>query len=143
MSVDLRSYKTFERYSILVLDDCVVKLEHTYGDDRIRRIKFATLERMVISRKPAWLRLIIGGLILLVGLLIMLNNDLLYLGIGLAAFGIAILLYYLYCGVTTIQMIRRGIPSDFDGIFRPGKVRKFRDKVLEGVRRTQSAPPAV
>jgi hypothetical protein len=142
MSVDLRSYKTFERYSILVMEDCVVKLEHTYGDDRIRRIKFDTLERMIIFRKTPWLRVIIGGLLMLVGLLTMLNNDLLILGVALAVVGLAVVIYYLYCGATTIRMVRRGIATDLDGIFRPGKVRKFREKVLDGVRRAQTASPA-
>ena len=76
MAVDLRSRSSFERFSIIVMDDAVVKLEHTYGDDRMKRIMFASMESLVIWRKIAWVYLILFALlVLLPGILLMIFND--------------------------------------------------------------------
>lgn len=127
------------------MDDAVVKLEHTYGDDRMKRIMFSSMESLIIWQKVAWLHLIsIALVILLPGILLMIFSDeLKILGDVLAGLGLLLILWFAYCGKTTIRMTRRGTVTDISGVFRPGKVRKFRDKVLEAVRRVQGDSAAV
>jgi hypothetical protein len=145
MGVDLRNRSTFERSSIIVTDDAIVKLEHTYGDDRLKRAMFASLESLIIWRKLCWAQItVVALLVVMPGILILaLNSELMILGAILLGIGLLLIVYYVYCGKYTIRLIRRGTTMEFSGVYRPGKVRKFRDKVIANAQRVQGGNPPV
>ena len=142
MSVDLRSISMFGRSSVLLMDDSVVKLEHTYTDDRLRRFMFDRIETVLIWRRTPWGRLILVGLILGgPGIGLQFAGDPIARWIGISLIFIAVVLcgWFLYCGATTIRIVASGRQHQFKGLFRPGKLRRFREKLLAGIELRQGA----
>jgi len=141
MSVDLRSNTSFARISVLLMDDAVIKLEHGRTEDRIRRYRYETIESLIIWRRMAWGQVILCALcIALPGVVLLLtqNTVAMFFGVPLFVLGSGLVLWYLYCGYTTIRIIRAGKNYDLAGVFRPGKVRRFRDLLVAYVRNTQA-----
>lgn len=60
------------------------------------------------------------------------------IGFILMALGVALMLWYLYCKVTTIRIVRGGTNSDLKGLFRPGNLRRFRERLLNAVQTAQA-----
>ena len=145
MSVDLRTNSAFARVSLLVMPDCLVKLEHGRTEDRVRKFMFDAIGTVVIWRKVPWARVLVCALLLAapgVALLFVRETAVVVIGGVLLVFGVALCLWYLYCGSTTVRVVRNGEPYDITGIFRPGRVRKFREKLVTGIRAVQADPAA-
>lgn len=143
MAVDLKSNSFISRSSLVIMPDSLVKLEHTRTQDRVKRFTFDTIERVMIWKRFLWGRLITVSLLLLAPgvLLIVLNRDtaLIVCGSILAAIGGGLAVWYLICRKTTIRILRGGTTTDITGIYRPGKVAKFRDKLIRGILDAQTA----
>lgn len=146
MSVDLRSNTLFSRASLLLMDDCLIKLEHGRTKDRVRRYSFDRIESVVIYRQIPWVRLIICAVVLLLpGFLLLLAGETseTVTGIVLMACAVFLIVWYLYCRKTTIRVVRAGQQYEVAGIFRPGRFRRFRDRLIGGINAVQLpfAPP--
>ena len=140
MSVDLRSNSTFERVSLVLMDDCLVKLEHGWTEDRIKRFMYEAVEKLVITRRLPWPHMIICAVVLMgpgVFLLFSSEAGLPILGGGLIAVGLILVLWYAYCGKTTIRIDRAGKTAEIKGIFRPGRINRFAQRFITNVRVSQ------
>ncbi|HEX4124597.1 MAG TPA: hypothetical protein VHY37_07705 [Tepidisphaeraceae bacterium] len=140
MAVDLRSNNTFARISLILMDDCLIKLEHQSTQDRVRRYSYDQIERVVIWSRPAWLRIAICAIgLLLPGILLaLLTEELQIFGWVLASIGALLVCWYLYTRVATIRIIRGGQVYDLKGLYRPGRLRRFRDNLIARVQSAQA-----
>ena len=92
MAVDLRSVTTFQRFSLVLMDDCLIKLEHERTQDRVRRYSYDSIQNIIIWRTISWWRVIICGICLLlpgIGLLFVDNTPSTVIGFILIGTGIA------------------------------------------------------
>ena len=146
MAVDLKSNASLHRYSLLIMGDALIKLEHERTQDRMRRYTFDTIQNVIIWQKTPWVRIAVCAVLLVlpgVGILFFNDTTATVIGCFLIAMGCLLLAYYSYCKVTTIRIVRAGKHYDCEGLFRPGKVRRFRDKLVQAITAAQSgaAPP--
>ncbi|HEV7301140.1 MAG TPA: hypothetical protein VGN72_17370 [Tepidisphaeraceae bacterium] len=142
MAADLRSNTMFSRISLVVMDDCLIKLEHGRTGDRVRKFTYDSIESIVIWRKTPWVRIVVCTTFLaLPGAALQFVGDTFatYSGLFLLALGLGLVAWYLICRSTTIRIMRGGIIYDVVGIFRPGRVRKLRDNVLARIRAVQTS----
>ena len=142
MAADLRSNTMFSRISVVLMDDCLEKLDHDRTSDRVRRFAFDTIESVVIWRKIPWVRITLCATFLaLPGAALQFVGDefATVSGLVLLALGLGLITWYLVCRSTTIRIMRGGLTYDIVGIFRPARVRKFRDGLLTRVRAAQAA----
>lgn len=143
MSVDLANNTTFQRLSLVVMDDSLIKLEHERTQDRVRKIMFDRVESLLIWTVPPWLNICICGIFFaLPGFGILLVQEVWSSIVGdfLLALGLGLIGWYVYCGRTTIRAVRGGRLHEIKGIFRPGRVRRFRERLVAGIRRAQEQP---
>lgn len=140
MSVDLRSNTTFSRISMVLMDDCLVKLEHQTTQDRVRRYAYDRIQGVVIWTRPAWLRMAVCAVGLLApGILLgLLTQELQIFGWILASIGLLLVCWYAYTKVATIRIIRAGKTDDLKGLYRPGRLNRFRDKLIARIQEAQS-----
>jgi hypothetical protein len=141
MSVDLKSITLFKRSSLLLMDDCLIMLDHEHTRDRVRRIMFDRVENVVIWRRIPWGRIIFLLIVLglpAFGVVLMEKDTGRIIGECLLALVAAVIAWYLYCRHTTIYITRGGQTHMVGGIFRPGRVRRFRDRLIDGIRNTQA-----
>ncbi len=111
MSVDLRSNSMFARISLLLMDDCLIKLEHGRTKDRVRRYSYDRIESVIIYRNVAWGRMILWLTILfLPGVLVLFIGETFSTVTGTILIAVSTLLvgWCLYCKKTTIRIIRAG-----------------------------------
>jgi hypothetical protein len=142
MSVDLQSNSTFGRISIVLMNDCLIKLEHGWSEDRTRRFMYEGIDSVVIWRKIPWVRIMVCAVLLaLPGIILLFLGNIVatVCGIVLGAIGVALIVWYLYCRSTTIRIVRAGKNHDLTSIFRPGKVRSFRDRLVVNIRTIQAS----
>lgn len=145
MSVDLRSTSMFAKVSILLMDDCLIKLEHGRTEDRMRRVMYDTIQHVVIWRAIPWVRIVlcaVGFGLPGIALMFVGRNPGVAIGIVLLAIAVGLIARYFYCRVTTIRIVRDGKPQDITGLFSPRKVRKFRDRLVPAIQRVQGLTPA-
>ena len=145
MSVDLKSNTAFARISLIVMDDSLIKLEHSRTNDRVRRFMFDSIERIIIWRTVPGVRIALCAVCLVAPALLMLIFDdrdhvFLVIGLMLGTLGLGLIVWYLVCRKTTIRIVRAGTAVDIVGIFRPKKVRNLRDKLIAGILAAQPAP---
>ncbi len=115
---------------------------HERTQDRVRRFSYETIQNVVIWQKVPWLRIIICAVFLLlpgIGLMFMSNTASTVTGWFLIIVGGGLVGWFSYCRVTTIRIVRAGRNNDLTGMFRPGRVRRFRDRLIAGIRATQSS----
>ncbi len=142
MGVDLRSNTMFARISVVLLDDCLVKLEHGRTEDRVRRFMYDSIENVVIWKKIPWLRVILCTVFLVLpGIALQFPRDEIatYSGAFLLVLGLGLVGWYLVCKKTTIRITRSGTPNDLVGVFRPKRVRSLRDRLIANVQAAQLA----
>jgi hypothetical protein len=142
MSVDLRNASTFGRISLLVMDDCLIKLEHGYTRDRVRRLMYDAIESVIIWRRVPGVRITVCVVLFLLpgmGLLFANSTVAIVIGIFLLALALGLISWYIYAGKTIIRIVRIGKTDDVIGIFRPGRVRRFRTLFIDGIQRAQDA----
>jgi hypothetical protein len=145
MSEILKTTSVFDRLSFVVMDDSLVRLEHGSTQDRVRKFRFIEIEGILFSRAAPVGRLILCTVFfILPGIAMMLLNSelaLVMVGLGLMVVGLCLLVWYSVAGRTTIQIYRanRPTPEKVSGIFRPRKVRRFRENLIAGIQRAQSA----
>jgi hypothetical protein len=142
MGVDLRGISSFERFSLVIMDDCLMKLEHGYSKDRVRRYMYDNVEAVLIWRRFPALRFGVVVLCLIVpGLALLLagGQTSLVIAFFLLSCGTLILLWYGYHGRTTVRIIRYDKTDEFSGIFTRGKVRRFRERLIENIQKAQQA----
>jgi hypothetical protein len=140
MGADLRNNTSFARISLVLLDDCLVKLEHARTQDRIRRYMFEAIESVVIWRRVPLIRILVCTcLLLLPGVAILFIGETFATvsGILLILLGGGLVLWYLFNGKTTIRIVRAGKTDEIVGIFGRGKVRSFRERLVLGIQRAQ------
>jgi hypothetical protein len=145
MSVDLKSNTMFARISLVLLDDGLIKLEHGRTEDRVRRYKYDRIERVLIwSNLPAIRVILCIALLMLPGFgVLLIGETFAYVtGALLIALGLGLVTWYLYCRKTTIQIVRSGKRFDVVGIFRPGKLRRFRDRLIRAIEAAQQRDAA-
>jgi hypothetical protein len=141
MAVDLRSVTTFQRFSLVLMDDCLIKLEHERMQDRVRRFSYDAIQNVVIWQKISWWRFIVCGVCLVlpgIGILFVGNTPSTIIGSILIIIGALLMAWYLYCKVTTIRIVRGGTNHDLKGLFRPGKLRRFRERLINSIQTAQS-----
>src|ERR1700742_3916733 len=100
MSVDLKSFTMFERASLVILDDALIKLEHERTKDRVRKYLFESIESVVISRKMPWGRVIVVAVAFgLPGVALFFFNSVptTVFGSILTALAIGLIVGYAYC----------------------------------------------
>jgi hypothetical protein len=146
MAVDLKSNTTFQRVSILLTDNAIVKLEHERTQDRIRRFPYESIQAVLIWQRISWWRIVLCTIVLIfpgIGIAFNDSTTALISASILIGMGLALDLWYLYCKVTTVRIVRGHANYDLIGLFRPGKLRKFRQRLLAGIDATQAAamPP--
>jgi hypothetical protein len=145
MAVDLKSYTTFGRNSLVVMNDALIKLEHGYTQDRVRKFSYETVQDIIVWRKHTIGRIIIvliafvlsGIAVFFIG-----NTAATIIAIILLSIGSLLTCWYLYCKKTTIRIVRSGQHHDIVGIFRPGKLRRFLYRLVTAVRTAQAAVAA-
>jgi hypothetical protein len=145
VSVDLQSNTMFGRISLVLMEDCLVKLEHGRTEDRVRRFMFDSIESVIIWRKMPWGRIAVTlGLFALPGVALFFVGELVttIFGIFLVALGLGLTAWYLTCRKTTIRILRGGNTHDLSGIFRPSKVRSLRDRLFAQIERAQQQAAA-
>jgi hypothetical protein len=141
MSVDLRSSSLFSRSSLVLLDDCLVKLERGQTEDRVRKYMFDAIEAVIIWKSVPWVYLSI--IIIFLGgpafcLLVLVHASVAnWIGGGLLVAAVPLVAWYLYCRQTTIRIVRFGQSDDIKGIFRPGRLRRVLDRLITGIRALQ------
>lgn len=146
MSVDLRSNSQFARVSVLLMDDCMIKLEHARTQDRMRKTMYESIESVTLWRRIPGVRITVCAVLLAlpgIALLFVGDTAVTIIGIFLILLGGGLITFYLVCGKTTIRITKGGKNYDITGIFRPSKVRKFREKLIAGIRRVQERVPAI
>jgi hypothetical protein len=145
MAVDLTSNSMFARISFVMMDDSLIKLEHGSTKDRVRRFRFVDIEAMVFTRSVPILRLVLSTIaFLLPGVAFLVFGGEVatsVVGIILAAIGFALIAWYLYAGWTTIYIIRahQPGPEKITGIFRPGKLARLKESLVDKIRAAQAA----
>jgi hypothetical protein len=141
MSADLRSSSIFGRSSLVLLDDCLVKLEHGQTEDRVRKFMFDAIEAVIVWRSVPWLYLCIVAFFLCgpaFCLLILVRGTVAnWIGGFLLVAAVPVMAWYLYCRKTTIRIARFGKTDDIQGIFRPGKARDVTNRLVNGIRAAQ------
>ena len=140
MAADLKSISTFQRYSLVLMNDCLIKLEHERTQDRVRRYSYDTIQQVLIWRKVPWLRIIICLVALVLpGIAIFFARNITTTVIGcfLLASGGTLVIYYSYCKATTIRIIRGGRHHDSEGLFRPGRLRRFEERFVTKINEAQ------
>jgi hypothetical protein len=140
MSVDLKNNSMFKRSSLVLNDDCLITLEHERTQDRVRKIMFNRVESVIIWRAIPWLPIVLLTVLLglpSIGVFLINETASTIIASILLAFVLAVIIAYLYCGRTTIRIIRGSQPQDISGIFRPGRLRRFRDRLIANIHQTQ------
>lgn len=131
----------FGRSSLMLLDDCLVKLEHSYTEDRVRKFMFDAVEAVIVWQSIPWLYLCIVAFFLFgpaFCLLVLVRGTAAdWIGGVLAVAAVPLFVWYLYCRKTTIRIVRFGKSEDISGIFRPGKLRRVLEKLNAGIRAVQ------
>lgn len=143
MAADLKSITTFQRVSLLLMDDCLIKLEHERTRDRVRRFSYDTIQTVVIWQKISWLRIVLCTLCLVApgfALLLTQQSTNSLVGVLLMTVGGGLIAWYFYCKVTTIRIVRAGTNNDIAGLFRPGRLDRFRKRLVANIRASQPAP---
>jgi hypothetical protein len=141
MAVDLRSNTMFARISLVLMDDHLILLEHGRTADRVRKFRFDAIEAVVIWRKLPWLRITLCALLLAMpGAALQFVGDTFATvsGLLLLALGLGLITWYVVCRQTTIRLVRSGKIHDVGGVFRPGRVRRFRERLLAGIAAAQA-----
>src|SRR5665213_3135673 len=152
MSVDLRSNSTLGRMSFILMDGYLIQLEHRYTEDRVRKFRYESIDSVIIWQKAPWLRMILCAVILgLPGIAILFfsfrsgfnSNDvgetfMVVTGSFLCALAVGLITWYFYCKKTTIRIVRAGNHHDLSGMFRPGRLNRFRTRLVDGIRNVQS-----
>jgi hypothetical protein len=157
MAVDLKCRSSLQRSSVLLAGDAVIKLEHSYTQDRIYRCNYDRIQNVVIWSRVPVLSLIMAILLVIVsGLLLLLafsmagprdsNAFPLITGTILALLGIVLMFRYLVYRRTTIRITRGGKPLEIEGVFSTTKLRQFKETLFFNIREAQrqnaaSAPP--
>ena len=142
MAVDLKSITSMRRFSLLLMDDCLLKLEHERTQDRIRRFSYETIQSVIIWQKVPWVRIVICIVLLVFpgfALFLADSTPSTIAAIFLIALGGSLTAWYSYCKVTTIRIVRGGTNTDLKGLFRPGRLRRFRERFLAAIRAGQPA----
>ena len=140
MSVDLRSKSQFARVSVLLMDDCIIKLEHRRTEDRMRKIMYESIESITFQRRLPGLRIALCAVFLVLpGIAIQFvgNEISTVIGIFLIVLGSGLIIMYLVCGHTIVRILKGGKYYEIAGVFRPRKLRKFREKLLASIRSVQ------
>lgn len=140
MGVDLKSNSFFKRISIVLMDDSLVTLEHERTQDRSRRIMFDRIESVVVWRSIPWVRIVLIGLLIVLpaaSILFIGRLTSTIIGTMFLAFGLAVILWYFYCRHTILRIMRAGQAHDISGIYRPGRFRPFRDRLISNIRNSQ------
>jgi hypothetical protein len=144
MGADLRSNTTFQRVSVVLMDDALFKLEHERTRDRVRRFSYESISRVVIWQRIPWLRLLVCFLFIVgpgVAVFFIQNTAAYVCGSILIVIGGLVMLWYAYSKFTTIRIIRGTTHNDISGLFRPGKLRKFRERLFSSIRAKQASAP--
>lgn len=142
MAVDLRNNSLLSRSSLVFTEDALVKLEHRYTHDRLRKFMYDAIESVVIWRRNAWLQIILVTICLMlpgIALLFADSDPSTIIAIFLIAVASILLVWYVYCGKSTLRIVRAGQATDLTGIYRPGQLRRFRDQFIENIHRVQQA----
>jgi hypothetical protein len=140
MSADLKCNTTLRRTSLVILDDCLVMLEHELTRDRVRKVMFDRVESVLIWAKVPWLRIVLLFVLLglpALGILLIHEPVSTAIALVLLAFVVGMNAGYAYCGHTTIRIVRAGQTYEISGIFRRGPLTRFRARLLGGIRRVQ------
>jgi hypothetical protein len=151
MAVDLATHTLFQRQSLVLDTDSLVKLEHEWSRDRLRKILFDRVDHLVVWRVIPWVRVLLATLIFgLPGFLMMLlASDPVPTVVGAILLVIALVIdaRYLYCRKTTLRIVRAGKTEDITGICRPAKVRRLVQAMVRNIHTVQAVattpqPPA-
>jgi hypothetical protein len=122
------------------MNDCLVRLEHERTRDRMRKIMFDRIESITVWRKlPVARMLVLGLLIALPSALVLFIQETVSTIIGgsLLALAVCVISWYGYCGYITIRIVRLGKTYDLAGIYRPGRLRSFLERLMAGIRAAQ------
>lgn len=143
MSADLKSNSIFDRLSFVLMDDSLVRLEHSSTKDRIRKFRYIEIEAITFSRAVPFVRILLCVVFLVLpglGVLFVNETATTVIGLLLAPFGVALILWYMFAGSTTIHIYRahKPTPEKVTGIFRPGRLRRFKENLTAGIQRAQS-----
>jgi hypothetical protein len=142
MGADLKNNSLFQRVSVLIQPDCLVKLEHQMSKDRIRKSMFSRVAQVAVWRQIPWVRIAVATVFLcLPGLLILSlveMTGLKIMGFVIFAIGGCVDGFYVFCGKTTIRIVSPGKTEDITGIFSPGKVRRLVARMVTNIRTTQT-----
>ena len=141
MAADLKSITTLNRFSLVLMDDSLIKLEHEYTQDRVRRFSYDSIQNVIIWQKISWWRFVLCGIVLVlpgIGILFLDNVAATIIGVILMLIGLSLMGWYLYCKMTTIRIVRSGSNYDLTGLYRPGKLRKFRERLLTAIQTAQA-----
>ncbi|NOX57528.1 MAG: hypothetical protein GXP29_01550 [Planctomycetes bacterium] len=140
MAVDLKLRNSFGNVSIILMDDHLVELEHSYTSDRVRRIRYDRVESVVRWRVlPLGRMAIVGLLVAVPGLLMMFSSEQVFVTMGTAFLTIAACIeaIYIYAGKTHISIMRAGREFKLAGVVRPHKVDRLLNRMEADIRRTQ------
>ena len=140
MAVDLKLRNSFGNVSIILMDDHLVELEHSYTSDRVRRVRYDRVESVVRWRVlPLGRMSIVGLLVAVPGLLMLLSSDQVLVTTGTILLTIAALIeaMYVYMGKTHISIMRAGREFKMAGVVWPPKVNRLLNRMEADIRRTQ------
>jgi hypothetical protein len=145
MAVDLAAHGLFQRASVVLDPDCLIKLEHSSTRDRLRKVMFDRVDHIIVWRVVPWVRVLLALLLIGVpGSLLLLVGDPVATAFAMIVILIAlgVVSWYLYCRKTTIRIVRAGKIGDIRGIYRPRKVRRVVQAMVNNIRVVQMIPAA-
>jgi len=140
MGIDYRDANWFNRQTGLLMDDCLVLLEQEYTKDRVRRVLFDRVESVVSWRRFPWGRGLVFGLFFGLPALFILSEEpvVQVIGVVFLLLFLAAEARYLHCGLTRIRITRAGHDTTISVIMRPGKLRRFLDRLYSAVEAHQA-----
>lgn len=141
MAVDLKFAGYMQRYSLVLLDDQLVELQHSMTRDRVRRIHFDRIDSVVVWRRMARGRLLLVFVLLGLPAILLLSSGFtvaLFSGALLLAIAALLGLHYLYAGRSTIRVVRAGRTYEYSGVIRRARLGRFVSRLERGIRSVQA-----
>jgi|GEM_PF-6849941 len=137
---DLISRSWVARLYVVLTDHSLNILEYRVTSDRIRRIKLERIKQLTWSRRKAWGHMLASALVAACLSIIIFavantttNPAALALAITPTLIALIFLVYYAYCGSTTIHFWYDGNKRSLNFIAPPKRIQRFIDRTTERV----------